>query len=271
MTGEHVNPEDLDLYALGALEGEEKRALEAHVPSCPACRQMLATAREQVLLLGLSVPPVAPPSAVKLRLMQQVRSESAERERVPAVSPPQRTSARPLWMGFAFACLVFVLIAGWLWTQNQQNRAHIERLQAEMESLRVELQEAQSQDVSAHRVVEELSDVAGAADTIQVTLKPQAGEPFGQARVLYSPRLGQLLYAGRIAPAPADKAYQLWLVPSSGNPVSAGLVASAQRGELRSVRLPEGASAKAFAVTLEPAGGSPQPTGAKVLVGPVGS
>ena len=37
MMERHVNPEDPDLYALGALDGEEKQALEAHVRSCPAC------------------------------------------------------------------------------------------------------------------------------------------------------------------------------------------------------------------------------------------
>jgi anti-sigma-K factor RskA len=35
------------------------------------------------------------------------------------------------------------------------------------------------------------------------------------------------------------------------------------------VKLPQGMAAKAFAVTLEPAGGMPQPTGPMVLVGPV--
>ena len=35
MTEQHANPEDLDLYALGALDGEEKQAFEAHLRACP--------------------------------------------------------------------------------------------------------------------------------------------------------------------------------------------------------------------------------------------
>ncbi len=36
MTSAHANPEDLDLYALGALDGEDKQALEVASPRLPA-------------------------------------------------------------------------------------------------------------------------------------------------------------------------------------------------------------------------------------------
>lgn len=39
MTEPHANPEDLDLYALGALEGEEKQRFETHLRACPSCQR----------------------------------------------------------------------------------------------------------------------------------------------------------------------------------------------------------------------------------------
>jgi anti-sigma factor RsiW len=39
MTERHANPEDFDLYALGALDGEEKLTLEAHAGACSLCGQ----------------------------------------------------------------------------------------------------------------------------------------------------------------------------------------------------------------------------------------
>ena len=88
--------------------------------------------------------------------------------------------------------------------------------------------------------------------------------------MVYNARMGLGVYSGQIAPAPAGKSYQLWLVPASGAPVNAGLVAANQENGAVVVRLAPGLVAKAFAVTLEPQGGMPQPTGPKVLVGAAG-
>jgi anti-sigma-K factor RskA len=102
-----------------------------------------------------------------------------------------------------------------------------------------------------------------------VALLEQAGGPPGQAHVLYNARLGLVVYSGEIAPAPSGKSYQLWLVPSSGAPVNAGVLAENQRDGAMVVHLEQGLGAKAFAVTMEPLGGKPHPTGPKVLVGGV--
>jgi anti-sigma-K factor RskA len=62
----------------------------------------------------------------------------------------------------------------------------------------------------------------------------------------------------------------LWLVPASGAPISAG-VFNPVTDDTNSIvaKVPPGTAAKAFAVTLEPAGGKPAPTGPMILVGPV--
>jgi anti-sigma-K factor RskA len=78
-----------------------------------------------------------------------------------------------------------------------------------------------------------------------------------------------MFYSDTLSAAPPDKSYQLWLVPASGNPISAGILTpEAGVGSRLVATMPTGIAAKAFAVTIEPAGGSPQPTGSKVLVGP---
>jgi anti-sigma-K factor RskA len=73
-----------------------------------------------------------------------------------------------------------------------------------------------------------------------------------------------------LPPAPADKSYQLWLVPMNGAPISAGVFnpTSGQMSHMM-MKVPAGLAAKEFAVSLEPAGGMPQPTGPMVLVGPI--
>jgi hypothetical protein len=190
---------------------------------------------------------------VKSALMDRVRAEK------PATSQPARSKAgKKRWglrfsLGFGLATAVLAFAAFELAKQDLDRGRQIKQLQAQL-----------SQNAAA---LQAMGQVTGAPDTAQITLLQQPGGPPGQARVVYNARMGMGVYSGLIAPAPAGKSYQLWLVPASGSPVSAGLVEANQQNGAVVVRLTPGLVAKAFAVTLEPQGGMPQPTGPKVLVG----
>jgi anti-sigma-K factor RskA len=257
----HSNPEDFDLYALGALDGEERTTFESHLRTCVHCQQQLAEAQAVCALIGMSTEPVAPAPAVKANLMQRVKAEPRTTAAVPA-KPAARKRHWGLRFSLAFAAIavILALTTAWLWKLNEHHLQQLDALQTQLDAT----QEQATQNAAAMHAV---TAVVGAPDTITVTLQQQAGGPPGQAHVLYNARLGVVVYSGELAPAPADKSYQLWLVPASGVPVSAGLVAPNQESRAAVVHLPEGLAAKAFAVTVEPKGGSPQPTGAKVLVG----
>jgi anti-sigma-K factor RskA len=254
MTEPHANPEDLDLYALGALDGEEKQALEAHLHACPYCQQQLAVARQRTALMGLAAPPAAPRPQVKAALMDKVRAE--KRSPVAQPAPPQAGKKRwglrfSLGFGLATAALAF---ATYEFARQDLDRGK-------------QLQQLQAQLAQEAAALQAMGQVTGAPDSAQITLLQQAGGPPGQARVLYNTRMGLGVYSGQIAPAPSGKSYQLWLVPASGTPVDAGVVDANQQNGAVVVRLTPGLAPKAFAVTLEPYGGRPQPTGPKVLVG----
>jgi anti-sigma-K factor RskA len=258
MTTPHANPEDLDLYALGALDGDEKQRMEEHLRACPACQRDLAAARSRTALLGLSAAPVNPPASIKSALMQRVRAErpASARQVVPVKPKKIRWGLRfSLGFGLAAAALAFATfeLAKSDWEQSKQ----LKQLQAQL-----------SKDESA---MQAMGQVTGAPDSATIVLFQQPGGPPGQAHVMYNARMGMAVYAGQLAPAPAGKSYQLWLVPASGAPVSAGLVEANQQSGAVVVHLTPGMAAKAFAVTLEPQGGMPQPTGPKVLVGAASS
>jgi anti-sigma-K factor RskA len=259
MTGPHANPEDLDLYALGALDGDDKQTLEAHLRDCPPCQQQLAAARQSTALMGLAAPPVAPPPQVKSALMDKVRVEqrppvaqSGSSQAAPPKTRKKRWGLR-FAFGFGLATALLAFTTYELAKQDLDRGKQLQQLQAQL-----------SQDVAA---LQAMGQVTGAPDSAQITLLQQPGGPPGQAHVLYNARMGLGVYSGQIAPAPSGKSYQLWLVPSSGPPVSAGLVDANQQNGAVVVRLAPGLEPKAFAVTLEPYGGRPQPTGPMVLVG----
>ena len=111
-----------------------------------------------------------------------------------------------------------------------------------------------------------------APDTLSVKLAgtPEAEKATGIVR--YNARKGMVLYTAVLPPLPAGKIYQMWLVPATGVPISAGIFVPVEHGarQMWMAEVPLHAEAKLFAVTVEPGGGMPQPTGVKVLGGVVG-
>jgi anti-sigma-K factor RskA len=266
MNERHVNPEDPDLYALGALDGEEKQAYEAHVRVCPACAQELAAARERVALLGLAADPELPGPKVKERLMRRVRAEAAGGapwKKRGAEAGPRRGRRSEGWgwltPALALTTVFFAALAGWMGVQDARD---LERLHA------VEGQLAQTQEHSLQiaRTATETENLLGMPGTVRVGLKPMPGMPDGRVGVLYNAKMGMVTCAGWLPAAPTKKSYQLWLVPMKGKPMSLR-VFSGEWNEPMMMHVPVGLEAKAFAVTEEPLGGMPGPTGPMVMQG----
>ncbi len=263
MNGHPTREEDFDLYALGALEGDEKQAIESHVTSCADCARKLAEARGRVALMSFAAARVEPAPHVKGQLMARVRAE--DKSGAAARSPREAESATGGVFGrwwaavLAPAAAALAIATILLWNQN-------ERLNREMADLRATVLTQERNLEEAHHV----ADLLAARDTIVVPLAPMPGMPKGMGRVTYNPNMGTLMYDGTLTPPADDKCYQLWLIPTQGAPINAGVFhPSAGQTDHWMMKLPEGITPKAFAVTLEPAGGMPHPTGPKVLVGAI--
>jgi anti-sigma-K factor RskA len=107
-----------------------------------------------------------------------------------------------------------------------------------------------------------------APDLRRIDLAGQPPSPRASARAFWSRSRGLVITASNLPALPAGRVYQLWFV-TTGAPISAGLLAPDDRGGLTTTLqtpadLPDPV---ALAVTLEPEGGRPAPTGDKYLVG----
>ncbi len=93
-----------------------------------------------------------------------------------------------------------------------------------------------------------------------VTRDVSFGEPAARGRVFVSKNKGVVFIAANLPKLAAGRTFQLWVIPTQGNPISAGTF----RGETDSsavyVRPGPIADVAAMALTMEPEGGSPQPT-----------
>jgi anti-sigma-K factor RskA len=114
-------------------------------------------------------------------------------------------------------------------------------------------------------------ELLGSPGTQLVQLAAQGDVPYRASALVNSPREEGLLLASALAPQPG-KDYQLWLIRGDQK-ISAGLLPSDPAGLPTLARISPtllaGGAPDAFAITVEPAGGMPQPTGPIVLVGKI--
>jgi anti-sigma-K factor RskA len=119
----------------------------------------------------------------------------------------------------------------------------------------------------------EVLRIVGSAERLSATLAPQASHK-GAGQVVVEPSSGAaaLVLTG-VPPAAPGKTYELWTIRGERAPEPAGLVEVGPDGTVarRLDTIANPREVTAFAVSIEPAGGSPSPTGPIVLVGPVRS
>lgn len=102
-----------------------------------------------------------------------------------------------------------------------------------------------------------------------VALAGLGAAPSARARMVWNAEAGGLFVAAGLPAVPGGKTYQLWAIAGKNQPVPAGIftVDAKGTGSLRVPPLSGVGKVDVFAVTLEPAGGSPAPSGATYLAG----
>jgi anti-sigma-K factor RskA len=140
-----------------------------------------------------------------------------------------------------------------------------DRLRRQVEALNREMSRLQTGVVEAKQALQIIA--APGVQAVALTGLGSTRAAKGNAYVNPSSR-NALFYAFNLPPLPADKTYQLWFI-AGGKPVSAGLFAVDSRGtaSLRVESVADVRQIKGWAVTVEPRGGVPQPTGTFVLKG----
>ncbi len=256
MSGHEQFGEDLALYALSALEGENRVALEKHLATCADCRLELEQLRGDGALLALSTMGPKPPRRSRERLLAAVATEAAS---APSRSAQGR-SRTPWWgwLGWAATAAVVVFAAS-LWRENS--------------ALKRSMMSMSSESAQTTRELEDMRRVVApiiSPEAQRVTLVSAKTPPQPQGKAFYLRNRSSLLFVANNMPVlPPQKAYELWLIPTQGAPIPAGVFKPDAHGSATVVNppLPAGAEAKAFAITIENEAGSPTPTSPVVMVG----
>ncbi len=244
--------EDLALHALGALQGNDLVELEKHLADCPACRNELAALRGDMAVMALSVAGPVPPKRSEQRLMDAIRREPR--------ATKARKASRSLWGALGWVTAVVMAAAAfWFWRQSDGAAFQLARIQNQFKAQSIELQKAQE-------IVATLT--APDAQVVPVVAPNTPPQPQGKA-IYVRDRSSLVFIASNLPAAPPQKTYELWLIPTEGAPIPAGVFKPNARGNATVVNppLPPNVQAKAFAITVEPEGGSITPTMPIVMMG----
>jgi anti-sigma-K factor RskA len=273
---------DLPLLALGSLDPEERREIEQHLGTgCDACERELANWRAVVEMVPLALEPTDTPD-LKPTLLARARRPG----------PPATVTALPSrsrrWLAVPLAAAAVAALA-FAWVRETSWRSELAHERQAVASLRAELEASAGKLEQVARVLAEREkdvatlraglDSAHAYLTILQTrglqlvrLKQTPDAQPAEGHAIIGHAAGRALFYAFDLPAVAgDKTYELWWITEKEGPLQAGLFVPGADG-LGRVEIPVPANAgaiKAAAVTIEPAGGRPKPTGPMVLLGTV--
>jgi anti-sigma-K factor RskA len=252
-------------YVLDALDAADRGAFEAHLATCPVCTEEVRSLKAVADALALSVPSRTPRPELRSRVLAAVTGES-RRDRPTVRQDPRRPDTRA-WLPLAAAIVVAIGMGAYAW-----------QLQRRVSTLETRLSDAEQRALAAQRLTRDAQLVAARAesamtvlaapDVVRIDLSGQPAAPRATARALWSRNRGMVFTTTNLPVAPAGRVYQVWVVTAQA-PVSAGVLTtdSSGRGTAFFNTPADIPPPVAIAVTLEPAGGVPAPTGDRYLVG----
>jgi anti-sigma-K factor RskA len=264
MNPEHDEKALASAYVLGALERDERAAFEAHVASCTECAAEVRSLERVADALARSVPVHTPRPEVRDRIMASIQARPAHV--APSFRPRSRVQALSPWLSVAASLVAAVL---GIYAIRMQQR--VETLEARVADAERRALAAEQRDREATRValrVQNTLAVLAAPDMARIDLQGQPPAAAASGRALWSRARGMVFAASNLPALPAGRVYQVWVVTAAA-PVSAGLLSpDASGAQVAHFETPVDILAPvAIAVTVEPAGGVPAPTGEKVLIG----
>jgi anti-sigma-K factor RskA len=248
---------DSGAYVLNALDAESRAAFEAQLRESDELRNEVTELNDTAVLLGMAVDPVTPPPALKESIMSKLATTPQLPREVPPVreirpdasvgqpvaEPPQelnrkaqaRWFTRPAVAMTSVAAAVALLIGGGVAVSLTHNQGTQQEQQADA-----------------------LASIMTAPDQQSAVASISTG---GKATLEWSPaqEKAALLVHG-LAPLPSDKTYELWYIDANTGTAKPAGTFNPTKNSTFQVLDGKMAEGDTVGVTVEPSGGSKQPT-----------
>ena len=296
-----IEEELFPFYALDALTDEEKAEVEAYIANNPDAGVRLSALQETAELLPLAAESVMPSPGVKANLMDRVRADSRTQapraasaapivaQKRPAERPSlsqiswwhrlRRSFAMPVLAGTAALAAIILFI--WAISLNQQVsdlQAQVADLSSDtalltdqLETLQIDNDQLRVRNETLQQEIQAQNDILAsyqAPGTSTIAIGDNTGEnPEARATLTVPPESGDATFvADNLRQLSPDQVYQLWIIRDD-QALSAGIFAVDENG--RAIVEVDGILAATFdavGVSIEPAGGSEQPTPDQIIL-----
>jgi anti-sigma-K factor RskA len=259
-------------YVLNALSPLEREEFEALLREADAeQRELYVELQSAANQLAFSIEPGEPAESVKAALLDSIQTmpgaEAAESEPADTLAPSEDADESTKYFGLAasFALLIISLsLLFYTFTLSSElgeRQNLIENQQSRITALQNQLAQRN-----------ELLAILESRNIDMIVLAGMEANPNGYGKVIWDHQHDRaLLQVSNLPPIPEDMQYQLWIIQGN-RPISAGLFAIHDPRKdaffkIEQMGPADEQAARAFAVTLEPKGGMPQPTGDMYLMG----
>lgn len=237
-------------YAMDAVSDDDRARFEQHLAGCETCQAELRGLRETTARLAAAAE-VRP----RAELREQTVRAATQIRQLPPVTGAEPASPAVRWrhasagrgrrwlprLAIGIAAVFALVAAGFGYAMHGAEH-------------RLNMAQSRSHEIAA---------VLGAPDAKMMTGRVRTG---GSATVVMSHRAGTLVFtAADLRSLPRARAYQLWLMGPSGAR-SVGMLPAARHGMTGPLVVSGLAPGDKVGLTVEPAGGSPQPTSVPILM-----
>ena len=256
-------------FVLNVLDEDDRRTFDqALAEATPEMRRTLAQMQRAALHLPVAAERHEPPAHLRARILATVAALR------PAQQPAGLLERLADLLGLSVPRIAVAVSFGLLLVAGGIGGYSLV-LQRTTRTLEVTVLKQQQQlaELTGELAKKEaLLSVLAARTVEMVQMNGLEVNPNGYGKVIWDPaRRAAILQVSNLPTVPTDRDYQLWVIRNQV-PVSAGVFAIRQGGQEAFFRIENLAetdrrSINAFAITLEPAGGVPQPTGPMYLLG----
>ncbi len=255
----------LELYVTGLTTPEETREVEEVASQHPEVQAELDDIRSAMESYAVAHR-VQPPEGLKDKILSRLHDTSPKPKKNAPAKAAAEPSSRPIererkdkmvalpWL-LGLVLLGALVAAFVFFSQAAESRQQAAQAQAQFEQLKKECDEKAQQQAKLHEQFIALRHWA----TKPVQMKGTKLDPSGFAVVYHNTDRGKsYLNVVQLPALQPDKQYQLWALVG-GQPKDLGVFNLPAEGDTL-LEVPFVKEAEAFAVTLEPKGGSPSPT-----------
>ena len=288
---EYIESGILEQYALGELSPAEQAAVEAHAASHPEIREEMQQV-QAALGFYAEAHAITPPAGMRERVLANVLAQiappastlradvDAVAQANPATSPPApvaqplvaapqavvrpmssapvaEPARRSIWAMAASVALILSLgVNALFYSRWREASDEVVALQSDKARFATTTNVVQKQRDDLRQE----NQVLRSDEFRTVALAGTKTAPAARAKVLYNPTTRKVYVDVRSLPVlPVGKQYQLWAL-DNGKPVDAGVLLAATATGAGIQQMKDISSAQAFAMTVEPVGGSVNPT-----------